>query len=425
MAQNFRRRCAKWRGLQGSKLASCGLLFLLLDVVIVSIPVATSQSKAPGWELVPTKGATFARILSPAVYDPVNSRFEFFGGAGVKDYGDTVFYYPSNDTFVSLSQEARPSPRYAEAMSFDEACRCLVLFGGAYKKTETSVEMIYNDTWLYFPGNDSWKDVATRTAPAARHLDGMVYDPTSKVDLLFGGTDDLPYNDLWSFNTSTRAWVQLESNILTGNLIGRPVNRFAFEMAPSVGGSSFLVFGGDSMNLHLLKSGIPTEEEVNDTWEYSYSKGSWLNLTSGVHPPGRMLPASASSVQYGLTLMFGGSNYSDPFSQGFLSDTWVFDQNTNRWHELNITGPGPLVGASLGYDPVSKSFLLFGGEDDMIFSGLVWRLSVSTVLSLIGGTSVIAWFSVEFVAATLAVASAVAIVWASERRAQSRPTPLL
>ena len=410
------------RGLHGFKLASCGLLFLLLDVVVVSVPVATSQNKAAGWELVPTKGAAFARILSPAVYDPANSRFEFFGGAGVTDFGDTVFFYPGNGTFVSKSQETRPSPRYAEAISFDEACRCVVLFGGAYKKTETSVEMIYNDTWLYLPGNDSWKNVATKTAPAARHLNSMVYDPNSKVDLLFGGTDDQPYNDLWSFNTTKLAWVQLEGNVLTGNLAGRPVNRFAFEMAPSVGDSSFMVFGGDSINLHLLKSGIPIEEEVNDTWEYSYSRGSWLNLTSGIHPPGRMLPASASSAQYGLTLMFGGSNYSDPFSLGFLSDTWVFDQNTNKWHELNITGPGPLVGASLGYDPVSKSFLLFGGEDDMIFSGLVWRLSVSTVLSLIGRISVIAWFSVEFVVAALVMASAVAIAWASQRRAQPRRT---
>jgi hypothetical protein len=391
MAENRERPSSKlsiatWAHLLHSKFVACGLLLLLLDGMILFVPATAAQDQVPGWQVVPTSGAFFQRFLSPTVYDPTHARFLFFGGAdgGQTIYGSTFAFYPSNNTFVSMNPTVHPSPRYAPALSFDAACGCAVLFGGAYK--QNGIETVYNDTWLYFSSNDSWTEVLTGVAPSARHLTAIVYSPSAKTNFLFGGTDNLSYNDLWSFNTSRLAWNLLENYTLAPNLTDQPLNRFAFGMAPADGANSFLVFGGASINFQVPISQIRRVEEVNDTWVYSYSQEKWSNLTSGIHPSGRTFPAMASATGYGLTLLFGGSAEWDPFSYPlfYLSDTWVFNQNTGAWYQLTVTGPPPMFGASLGYDPISKSFLLFGGESENDISSTVWRLNVSTILSLIG-----------------------------------------
>jgi len=369
-----------WTRVRHSKFVPCGLLLLLLDGIIVLVPATSAQDQVPGWQTVPTLGAFYQRFLTPAVYDPTHARFLLFGGAGEYPiiYGDTIAFYPSNNTFVSMNPTVHPSPRYAPAVSFDEACDCAVLFGGAYK--QNGIEAVYNDTWLYFPSNDSWTRVPTGIAPSARHLTAMMYDSSARVNLLFGGTDNLTYNDLWGFNTSRPGWTLLENHTLTPNLTDQPLNRFAFGMAPAVGSNSFLIFGGGAFNPKSMRYFV-----YNDTWVYSNSEQRWSNLTSGVHPSGRTFSAMASATGYGLTLLFGGSAGADPFAtNNYLSDTWVFDQNTGTWYELNITGPPALFGASLGYDPIGKSFLLFGGEGEGEISSAVWRLNVSVILSLIG-----------------------------------------
>jgi N-acetylneuraminic acid mutarotase len=372
------------------RLATLALSLLLLDGTIL-IPPVTSVVRAQvsaSWQLVYTNGAFFQRVLSPAVYDPTHARFEIFGGSGEGAvYGDTFFFYPSNNTFVHVNPTVHPSPRYAPAVSFDDACGCAVLFGGAYKQSEFSTEYKYNDTWLFFSSNDSWVQVPTDIAPSARHLATMMYDPSAKINLLFGGTDGLIYNDLWGFNTSKLTWTLLQNYTLVGNLTNRPLNRFAYGMATAVVPNSFLMFGGGSINFRLLQSQIHEIEEINDTWAYSYSQQKWSNLTSAIHPSGRTFPAMASSTD-GLTVMFGGSAEWDPLTTtNYLSDTWVFDQNTSSWHQLNITGPPALFGASLGYDPIGKSFLLFGGESEDGVLSDVWRLNASLILSLIGNES--------------------------------------
>jgi hypothetical protein len=366
-----------------SKSVACGLLLLLLDGMVLFAPATAAQTQETGWQVVSTSGVFFQRLLSPVVYDPTHARFLFFGGAGGDAiYGLTVAFYPSNNTFVLLNPTVHPSPRYAPALSFDEACGCAVLFGGAYK--QNGIETIYNDTWLYFPSNNTWTEVPTGVAPPARHLAAMVYSPSAGTNFLFGGTDNLTYNDLWSFNTSKLAWTLLENYTLTPNLMDRPLNRFAFGMAPADGANSFLVFGGASVNSQVPISQVNRVEEVNDTWAYSYSQQKWSNLTSGIYPSGRTFPAMASATGYGLTVVFGGSAEWDPFTTtNYLSDTWVLDQSTGAWYQLNITSPPPMFGASLGYDPIGRSFLLFGGEGVGAVSSAVWKLNASVVLSLI------------------------------------------
>lgn len=384
MVHRLKLSVTTWTHFLHSKSVPCGLLILLLDGMVVFAPATTAQNQVTGWQMVSTSGPYFQRVLSPAVYDTAHARFLFFGGAGgYQIYGDTVAFYPSNNTFVSMNPTVHPSPRYAPALSFDEACGCAVLFGGAYK--QNGIETVYNDTWLYFLSNDSWTKVTTGVAPSARHLAAMVYDPNAKINLLFGGTDGLIYNDLWGFNTSKLAWTLLENYTLTQNLTDRPLNRCAYGMVSVDGSNSFMVFGGASINFRLPQSQIYGIDEVNDTWVYSYSQQKWSNLTSGIHPSGRTFPAMASATGYGLTVVFGGSAEWDPFTTiNYLSDTWVFNQSTGMWYQLNITSPPPLFGASLGYDPIGKSFLLFGGEGVAGILSTVWKLNVSVILSLIG-----------------------------------------
>jgi hypothetical protein len=425
MAHGLKRSDEREARFFGCKSVLLGLLLFLLGGMITSAPITTvAHAQKSGWEEVPISEGVFQRFLSPVVYDPINARFEFFGGSGPRAvYSDTIFFYPGNDTFLSVNTFVHPSQRYLPAMSFDEACGCAVLFGGAYKQTPTSEEFIYNDTWLFFSKNDSWTEVTPAVSPPVRHMAGMVYSSSTRTDLLFGGTDGMNYNDLWSFNTTTLSWTMQQNYTLTTTLTNRPLNRFAFGMASTDDGTSFLVFGGGGVN----ESGARTQYFVyDDTWVYSATQQSWSNLTSGVHPSGRAFPAIASSPEYGITLMFGGSAGADPFAtSNYLSDTWVFDQSTNAWHELNITGPPAIFGASLGYDPISRSFVLFGGKGNASvgISNEVWRLNASVILSLIGKTSSIELTSVALVICVPAVASVLVITWVNKRRlARSRGT---
>jgi N-acetylneuraminic acid mutarotase len=145
-----------------------------------------------------------ARQGHSLVYDPVSKKMILFGGYdGSTEYNDTWAYDPAAGTWKDLKPEGNPpAARDSQALAYDSDDKVMVLFGGWSTTTQ------YNDTWAYDPADNSWNAIQTTgVVPAARALSQMVYDPSIKRLVLFGGgTSSATFNDLWLFDYSGRSW---------------------------------------------------------------------------------------------------------------------------------------------------------------------------------------------------------------------------
>ena len=137
--------------------------------------------------------------------------------------------------------------------------------------------------------------------------------------------------------------------------------RQAFAMASLSGGDKVILFGGASLT---------GAQNFNDTWIFDQSKNDWIQLIVASSPSLRYAHAMASSGDGGNVVLFGGSD-SDSNN---LNDTWIFDQLTNKWMQIDTKSsspPGCFFHAmtSLGD---SGRILLFGGTDGVNFFKDTW-----------------------------------------------------
>lgn len=101
---------------------------------------------------------------------------------------------------------------------------------------------------------------------------------------------------------------------------------------------------------------------------------SWTQLHSKSAPSPRFGAAMAYDGRDGYVVLFGGAlNLAG--SRG-VNDTWKFANGS--WTNLSLThAPGPRTDASITYDPVDRSLVLFGGYDPLTFAALrdTWEFS--------------------------------------------------
>jgi len=106
---------------------------------------------------------------------------------------------------------------------------------------------------------------------------------------------------------------------------------------------------------------------LSDTWVYDPKAGLWSERhPSGIAPPARVFQAMAYDSDSKRVVLFGGlSDSADTTS--CLDDTWIYDPAADTWVELHPAGPVPSAraGHTMGYDPVTKRVILFGGSPDV------------------------------------------------------------
>jgi hypothetical protein len=66
-------------------------------------------------------------------------------------------------------------------------------------------------------------------------------------------------------------------------------------------------------------------------------------------------------------VLFGGRAGSRVFG-----DTWIFDLQTQAWHELKTPGPSPRFGFASVYEPESSAVYLFGGQKSDFYND-TWK----------------------------------------------------
>lgn len=136
-------------------------------------------------------------------------------------------------------QDMGPTGRFQHAMAYDEARKCVVLFGGQPQAADVPGN---RDTWERSGG--TWARVAD-TGPEPRHHHAMAYD--SKRVILFGcltGTDSS--GAMWQWDG--KHWAQRSD-------FG-PGSRFALALAYDSARDRVVLFGGQEKG-----------QTLGDTWE--------------------------------------------------------------------------------------------------------------------------------------------------------------
>lgn len=212
--------------------------------------------------------------LSPTGDIPITGRhYMFFDAKNQKIVliglwvGQAWAYDPlSNSWTASGLGKGAPIRRAWENAVYDPRSEKVVVFGGI--DWAPAVHGHMNDTWLYDPDTNTWKELRPRgDLPSARRDFALVHDPGSGRILLFGGSDDNgDLSDLWAYDPKTNEWIELQPKGAT------PPERHGHSLVYDPDEALFILFGGLSdIELNWL----------NDTWAYDPAMNTWAELLPG------------------------------------------------------------------------------------------------------------------------------------------------
>ena len=128
-----------------------------------------------------------------------------------------------------------------------------------------------------------------------------------------------------------------------------PEKRIGPSMVYDPIGQRVLLFGGAHW-----QNGYTFYDEL---WSYEYETNTWNMLETNNNPYPRFNSMLVYIPGRHQLFLFGGFSADDR-----ISDTWVFDFESNRWTELHPnTQPSPRSDSSIAYDPVNDVVVLYSG----------------------------------------------------------------
>lgn len=205
-------------------------------------------------------------------------------------------------TQITTSKEA-PGPRRQSMMVYDPTLKKTVLFGGW-------VDNYLDQTWTWDGTN--WVRVKNKVPPP-RALGMMWYDPTLKKTVLYGGigrqtTDGrlVRFEDMWTFDGTN--WTELKP---TG---GTPGMRYGAQVTVDPRTNKVVLFGG--LRVDTSAAGIQTQVYADDTWEWDGA--AWKKLAPAIVPAARENAGFTFDPIRNELVMFSG------FAGSYHGDTWGY-----------------------------------------------------------------------------------------------------
>lgn len=247
-----------------------------------------------------------------------------------------------------------------------------------------------SDLWRYDTTTDSWRLLASSTAPGERSLHAAaILAPdggrSPEVMVVFGG---LGMEDTWLYHVARGVWEEwTQEGDTPGQRHGAGV--VAHE------GLMYLVAGstvrcrwtcahlmvccnarvatglaGDGSHPPPPPQLRPSVVLKNDVWQFELGRG-WKQLAAfkGATQPGPHAQPNARSYHAAAwlgmpgqdILLFAGANCTGRCD--LFSDTWVFSVHTQKWAKVPCTGePSTRYHHTLVQDPATMAMLSFGGE---------------------------------------------------------------
>ena len=247
--------------------------------------------------------------------------------------------------WTQLSPAAAPSVRTSALVAYDEVAQQLVLWGGTIDSQGNAA----TDTWTW--NGTTWTQHVTAHAPPGRETSSMVFDPTNKKIMLFGGFAVNGFiDDTWEWDGTD--WTQLSP-------VHSPGGRYSGAVAADPVRSKVVLFGGSNDGPSMFA----------DTWEWDGE--DWTEVTPTTSPPGR--ESGAMAYDGNALVMFGG--YGD---HGPVSDTWTYDGAT--WTQrTTVFTPPARFNSTMAYDDQLQRVIMFGGFEGSFttdlweWTGSQWR----------------------------------------------------
>lgn len=226
-------------------------------------------------------------------------------------------------------------------------------------------------TWVPALNGQDWAS----DGPLPRISQSVVFDPSSKQMIIFGGqwtNNKANLNDVWFGQTFATLGLNLTQLVPTGT---PPQGRYGHVATYDSANNRMTVFGG--------ATGLPSPC-VNDVWVLDKANGqagtaTWIPLApSGSAPPARYRHAAAYDAATNTLIAFGGSNC----STGYFNDVWLLSNangmgGSSTWTQLTIGGslPAARESATVVFDATNNILILYGGDAGGSPFSDVWVLS--------------------------------------------------
>ncbi|HKD59395.1 MAG TPA: kelch repeat-containing protein, partial [Terracidiphilus sp.] len=250
-----------------------------------------------------------------------------------------------------------PPARYLHGLTYDPVHAQAVLFGGY------GVSGFLNDTWLW--NGTTWTQANPSSSPAARSAFGMTYDAAQGQVVLFGGrlTANSWTNDTWLWNGAT--WTQANPTTI-------PPARSNMAMVYDAAHGNDVMFGG-------LVNGLAS----NDTWIWHGT--TWSQANPANSPSARYAYSMVYDAAHSQVVMFGGQD----IHGNYLNETWTWD-GTNWTQQSPQTSPSARDLQGMAYDAALGQVVMFGGidsggnylNDTWVWNGTTWIEQVSSPTAL-------------------------------------------
>jgi hypothetical protein len=227
--------------------------------------------------------------------------------------------------------EGGPPGRILGGAAYDVKRDVLVLYGGR----PIDLGKCNQETWEW--DGQTWSKKDVQPPPACDHV-RMVYDAASGESVLFSGLDEAEnlVNETWSWNGTE--WKLLSSE--------GPESRGHFGFVYDPGHEQILLYGGYASTV------------TDEFWVWK--DGVWQEVD--FPGPGKLSHfGMAYDTNANALYIFGGATSTSTFSS--LTDkTWVLTRGS--WRELSpVSSPSKRGAPAMGYDPVRKRIVLYGGFD--------------------------------------------------------------
>ncbi len=227
--------------------------------------------------------------------------------------------------------EGGPPGRILGGAAYDEKRDVLVLYGGR----PVELGKCSQETWEW--DGEVWTQEDVQPPTACDHV-RMVYDAARGESILFSGLDESenPVNETWSWNGEE--WKRLS------------------EVGPESRGHFGFVY--DPSHAQILLYGGYTRTVTDEFWVWK--EGAWQQIN--FPGPGKLSHfGMAYDTNANALYIFGGATSTSTFSS-LTNKTWVL--SGGNWREISPASSPSRRGASaMGYDPVRKRIVLYGGFD--------------------------------------------------------------
>jgi PKD repeat protein len=242
---------------------------------------------------------------------------------------------------IPTNNSSTPGDRTQPSFAYDPLLGQVVMYGGYNGNGNTAL----SDTWTFSGG--VWTEITStlNRSPPARWGGQMVWDPVDQLLVMFGGRSLTAFmNDTWTFNGT--AWTNVTTSVA-------PQPRAHYTMAYDPVDRYILLSGGDVENILTSSWSL-----YNDTW--SWSNGTWTNISSGVNGSiaPRVYAPSAYDPWNGSVVIVGGVP-----AEGCVVGSPVTTYRSNvAWSFPSFVGPPNVSQGMMVYDPLGPFLFTFAGE---------------------------------------------------------------